>query len=77
MEQKGHTNLAVRERVWRWFWGEFSIAWSALREVQGWTSGGTREVLILPSEQELSRLADLELNLLFRVVICMKCMRIW
>jgi len=77
IEKKGHTNLVVRERVWRWFWGEFSTAWSALREVQGWTTGGRREVLILPSEQELSRLGELEPNLLFRVVICMKCMRIW
>jgi len=60
---KGQTNLAVRERVWKWFWGELSTTSSALGEGQRWTSGGTREVLILPSEQELSKLR----GVLFRV----------
>jgi len=57
---------------------ELSRASSAFGEGQGWTNGGTKEVLILPSEQELSRLGEFPYVCIYSIIIfvlyCMNMM---
>jgi len=46
---RGQTKLTVEKVALKVFWVDLRRASSALGEGQNWTSGSTREVLVLPN----------------------------
>jgi len=55
---RGQTKLSVEKGALKVFWVDLRRASSALGEGQSWTSGGTREVLVLPNWARINRLGE-------------------
>jgi len=57
-KDRGQTKLTVEKGALKVFWVDLRRASSALGEGPSWTSGGTREVLVLPNWARINRLEE-------------------
>jgi len=68
---RGKTKLTVKKGALKVFWVDLRRTSSALGEGQSWTSGGTREVLVLPNWTRINRLGEFPYMCIWSVLIFM------